>query len=811
MTAAHEVSPRARLARVFLEWLDGIGRLAPDADLCLVGNIPGFDTGELPPEVCISGNRRWMLAQVESDLSLRLALVRANGAPLLAFSSAPEDAFQADLRERAVSRRVIRPLARHLLSALAERDAAGLDDERFFGPLCDLLASSRRERLFEAMRERSWGSTVRDADAAAVLCEAAFSFDDRYAERGAGDLWYRWLKEPPLLTEGLLVLAREILERRYPMYAKLFSEFGLEPRLAFMQIARHDVHAPGMLRDFALGAARSLALSDPELLRELLQPAEAAYVAARSPKLDPPPYMLRTAYEVRYEELMRRCEGEQPPSSEDIAELKRFIHAEPGHITALERFARVSRGLLALRDRPLPEDLKGFQEAWRDDFAWLDQAARRLRETGLSSGVRDAWYALRDAWNEAFARRLVIEWPSLFNAPGEKKPWIVSQLLKYVVRPALAESKTFLVVLDGCDVSTFQEIARALDGAGVVLASFDVALSLIPTVTSHARRAIFGGEVPYDGVIAEEDFGANASGDKKAFEGANPFLAGVERRLFLKGDLRDEGAALKELLRKPPSALRLLAAVFNDVDDALSSKEMHVLAERTLERCSSVLRESILEAYAAGWRIIVTADHGHTPYCERDTVATGLGRARFTELAEKAAPPPDSIVFERGVGMPYRIAALHRLGAHGGAQHLGYHGGVSLEEMFVPLAVYDAEASSARQGIQEPLWWDDLAPAHVVPKRNGAAKLQDVRAMRPEALTRYREALGDDARSLAILERLAAAGMLDAAQLAQAVGSKPGLVRLRVTGLLDKLSDAGLELPILIEEEPLVFRWTGPR
>jgi hypothetical protein len=347
----------------------------------------------------------------------------------------------------------------------------------------------------------------------------------------------------------------------------------------------------------------------------------------------------------------------------------------------------------------------------------------------------------------------------------------------------------------------------------VISARFDCALSLIPTVTDHARRAIFGGEVPHDGIIADEEDGANASGDRKALEGPNPFLDRIERRLFLKGDLSDGGKALIALLHKPVSAPQLVAAVFNEVDDALSSKERGVLPERTFERCSAVLRNAVIEAHTQNWHIIVTADHGHTPYREPDVIVPGLDHARFTELDQNAATPPGSIVFERGVGMPYRIAALYRIGAHAGGQHLGYHGGVSLEEMFVPLAIYDRTCGEGKR-LQEPAWWDDVMHPIRPFKDIDAVKVVRIepRAMIvPDSLAPYRAAIEGDTRNLAIIEGLAIAGALDAAQLAQSIQSKPGLIRLRVTGLVEKLTDAGLPSPIAVEEEPLVFRWVGPR
>ncbi len=335
--------------------------------------------------------------------------------------------------------------------------------------------------------------------------------------------------------------------------------------------------------------------------------------------------------------------------------------------------------------------------------------------------------------------------------------------------------------------------------------------------------------------MRDVDRAADANDDRKAFEGPNEFLGNIARRLFLKGDLGDAGESLVHTLQHPESAPQLVAAVFNDVDDAIGSKEHGVLAERSLDRCTPAFRATLLAASDAGWRIIITADHGHTPYREPD-VKTSLAHARFAELGEHEAAAPGTIVLEKGIGMPYRIAALHRLGEHSGPQHIGYHGGVSLEEMFVPLAIY---GPSEERGpvLAPPVWWDDGAPGertyrasppetdYRVPVAEQAYRLsvaEPIAVSRPvpafpasgaveTVRDRRRTALASDAKLLSIFNRIAQAGTLDAGQLARATGLSAGRVRPSMIGLRDKLEDAGIDPPFTIDDEPLVVRWVGAR
>ncbi len=820
MIATIESSVSARLAVALLESLDAADSLPKDADLCLVYAVAGFDDTDLPPEIVLSGRRSWKLARVEGDLALRVALCESGDTPLLAFTSKHEEAFQADLRERAVLRRTIRPQSRHLFSALVGIEATALDDERFAAPLADVIAGGRRDALLAAIRKRTWGQTIRESDAVALLCAAAFGFDDRFTENKPGALWAAWLSDPPLRSPALDAFAREVLRARYPLYERVLAQ---APQGDFAEmfrvIAAHMYHGDSLLVQLARDTALRLREVDSGRLDALLAPLEAAYVAAGSPEVAAP--LLRAALLAASRRLALRCGFASAPSTGEIDVLAGYLYDDRPLREALVRVARLARGLQALDGKPYPTYLTAFTPLFRDELAWLDRAARRTRESVLfdpeiartRDELVDRWYALRDRWNQAFATRLRAEWEDLFAFPGTTGPFVVSQLLKHVIRPKLSAGKTLLVVLDGCDVPTFLEILDAFEKDERVSATrVDLALSAIPTVTAHARRAIFGGGIPGDR-IGDDDRAADASGDRKAFEGPNAYLDNFRRKLFLKGDLGDGGSALVETLAAPRAAFDLVAVVFNDVDDAIASKEHGVLPERTLERCTNAFREGLLAAVENGWRVVLTADHGHTPYRQPDRKAATV-HARFSLLAPGETPPEGTVVFERGTGLPFRLAALHALGAHAGPQHLGYHGGVSLEEMFVPLAFF--EPGVAREPLLPPLWWDDLFVPGAIERVPEAAEQHDAASTKPgpdvaDVRVRARAALVGDARLLKLFASIDDAGFLNAAQLAGATSLPQGRVRVFVVGLIDRLQKAGIDSPIAIEDDPLVFRWIGSK
>ena len=78
------------------------------------------------------------------------------------------------------------------------------------------------------------------------------------------------------------------------------------------------------------------------------------------------------------------------------------------------------------------------------------------------------------------------------------------------------------------------------------MTAFGVAISPVPTVTNHSRRALFAGDIPGNTALDEtESAAANATADRLAWE-RNTALGDTPRRLFLKGDLGPRGEPLLE-------------------------------------------------------------------------------------------------------------------------------------------------------------------------------------------------------------------------------------------------------------------------
>jgi hypothetical protein len=266
-------------------------------------------------------------------------------------------------------------------------------------------------------------------------------------------------------------------------------------------------------------------------------------------------------------------------------------------------------------------------------------------------------------------------------------------------------------VLDGCSYPVFLELLQALsqDNSFPLGIRPDLegwvsglpALAPLPTVTSHARGAIFLGELPNDPLVAETVFRDQdeAKTDKARFN-QNGALGARTRKLFLKGDLADGGQALLRALED--DSLHVVAAVFNAVDDQIGSSNTGATVRLAPEDITA-FKPGLRVALKTGRRILVTADHGHSPYIDK-SLRMGAGKApRYVSLGKHDAAPEGFLEIDLGSlgGPPERRAFAWRSGAYLGGPQVGFHGGCSLEEAVVPLAWIE------RDGLQadEPSWW----------------------------------------------------------------------------------------------------------
>src|SRR5690606_28407079 len=133
--------------------------------------------------------------------------------------------------------------------------------------------------------------------------------------------------------------------------------------------------------------------------------------------------------------------------------------------------------------------------------------------------------------------------------------------------------------------------------------------------------------------------------------------------------------------------LPIVAAVFNAVDDRIGSHDTGVAWRMQIEDVTGLL-PALQAALDTGRKVLLTADHGHTPF--RGTqLRVGAGSTpRYARLKPGEPVPEGFVEIDCGdlAGQPGRMAFAWRSGAYRGQVQVGFHGGCSLEEMVVPVA-----------------------------------------------------------------------------------------------------------------------------
>lgn len=853
------MNERASLAERVLDWM--LRRLVVGTplrqSLMLVFDHVALEG--LPAQV-VAGGATWRVARVTGELTLRDALV--DEAPLIAI--VPEGFLPAmDLAGRSYLGRVLQVRPEDVVAALAGRFCEPLVDEELAAAVLDML---------DVMRERtptwSLGNVVSAREVRGVLVSAELGGEERLDRVAEWALLSQWIvggvptfRAPRLVALALVearprtgawlawVLEGGSLSALVAVGALSGGAWGLAVAPTLPQLGQGD---RGELRGLVEIAVRDAYGRAPDRTREVL--AEAERLAHRAPGF-------RAAEAARYPLLSSVLvmalhtfihDADQGKPAEDVAietllaNLHARAYASPIDLAReTSRLARFTRHVT-----PLPADTPAA--AWftlaRDHSARADLCIRRLRRllpeapadlAAPATRVLERALRLRDGLNHAFGVTLARDWGAVAANKDLHGPLALHQVSRCLLRRLHDEGrKVLLVVLDGCDLSTFYELMEAIPSQEmvgltpppVVNASLREALkdallvgvAPVPTVTSHARRALFAGEIPGNTALDDtESASANSAGDQTAWMRNNAVLD-VPRRLFLKGDLGADGAALRDTLTHGPE--RLVAVVFNGVDDALSSKETTPLPRWSFEALGGGAWATLKCAVEQDWTVVLTADHGHTPHLspERKVSPRSQG-ARFG-----IEPSVGAISFTFG---PLPIKPLYLLtdvGAWHGGQHRGYHGGAGLEEVAVPLA-FLGRVGIGQGRLPPPIWWWSDVPsdtrqeptAHAAPPvytpapppplapaaaEPAAPKTPRIPSGIPEGV---RAVFEDRPDLLRALEVLAEKKVLSLPQLASALRLPPFLVSGRMGNIQAELARAGQAAPFIEEGEnnDRVYHW----
>jgi hypothetical protein len=413
------------------------------------------------------------------------------------------------------------------------------------------------------------------------------------------------------------------------------------------------------------------------------------------------------------------------------------LSTHQGHrVRRVEMAMRLVRWL-SQADSPPQLGLEAQVKAYADDGAYADWARLALlggdelagatRAYGL---LREAARVRRDAMNKLFSQVLAA-W-NQGGCPQLQSVIPVEQIVADVLAPVAALAPVLLLVVDGLSFPIYRELLEDAQRQGwneVLPHGREQAatgLATIPSITEISRTSLFCGRL-IQGQAANEKSGFAQHPALIPLVPSNRLSA--KPVLFHKGDLTagGDGIGLSEVVRDAIGSRerKLVAIVFNGVDDHLSGSDQ--LNQRWTLDDLRLIKPILYEARNAGRLVLITADHGHV-IDEATHVLAGMNDGtdkasaksaefamgdRWRNLAGAPVSAEEALLSGGRVLAPsgqQQVVVPWSETLRYGSRKNGYHGGISLQEMLVPIAVLTT-GGSAPEGFRYapsalPAWWD---------------------------------------------------------------------------------------------------------
>jgi hypothetical protein len=391
--------------------------------------------------------------------------------------------------------------------------------------------------------------------------------------------------------------------------------------------------------------------------------------------------------------------------------------AHSDQVRRAEMAARLVRWLLS-PVMPPSDSLANAARAYAQSSSLVDLARIALRAGDAVQPLAVTYASVlsevadrRETENRRFGE-LLVDWIATGSTSGDVLP--VEQVIERVIGPLAVEAPVLLVVVDGMSVPVWRDILEDLSRQGwaplsPVDAPIAPGIATVPSVTQYSRTSLLSGRLT----------SGAASDEKRAFE-AHPSLVQVSKTqfppvLFHKGELSQPGGrALSEAVRSEIASpdRRIVAAVVNAVDDYLAKADQ-VRPRWSLEYLPLVAA-LLHEARMAGRVVVFASDHGHmlddeTQISRNEYGDRWRGNDQKLEEGEIVLAGPRVAANGGRVIVPWSERTRY------GMRKNGYHGGATLQEMIVPIAVVSAGMQIngwIERSPVYPQWWEepDAAP-----------------------------------------------------------------------------------------------------
>jgi len=378
------------------------------------------------------------------------------------------------------------------------------------------------------------------------------------------------------------------------------------------------------------------------------------------------------------------------------------------YITEINKFSQRLYGRMTVED---------WHEAARLLATWDLEL-----DTSNDSGLQETHTGTRNEWNTEFTKFIEVNYQSWLNS--QQRPDLSTDILvKYLVPELKLKKKVLLIVVDCMRLDQWMLVEPLVTEFCNIQRHYYTAI--LPSATPFARNALFAGLFPdeihrmYPDNYTNQDEGSlNRYEDRFLADNLARNGVRLEKNRYVKIYNNTEG---EELVKRAADYFdsQLVTFVFNFLDILAHGRSNNVIlkeiagteaAFRTLMRTWFVHSPlfTLIRTFARkGFTIIVTSDHGSV-LCKRGTMAHGR-RETSTNLRYKYgdnlnSTPKESILIKKPEQwrLPsFTLATTYILAKDDfyfvypnnynemvrQFQNSFQHGGISIEELIVPVAI----------------------------------------------------------------------------------------------------------------------------
>lgn len=435
--------------------------------------------------------------------------------------------------------------------------------------------------------------------------------------------------------------------------------------------------------------------------------------------------------------LLESLSASVPKNLDPLLAVRQSIAQHDRHSRERRRLERVDMAIRLVRwimERNGMQEFKSLAEAASQHLAeggFVDWARMTLRCGDPVRELSEAYAKLFDSVSTIRERQsrqfaeLLQDWTASNTSDDTIVP--VEQVLDRIVTPIAIHKPVLVIVVDGMSVAVFRELMADVLGHDWVLLAEDgtglrPAMATVPSVTEVSRTSLLCGRLMQGNSAIEKSGFAEHPALLRACRSGSPPV------LFHKAALHEsDDASLAADIRKEigSSHRKIVGVVVNAVDDHLLKGEQ--IDTRWSRDEIKVLPALLHEAKTAGRTVIMISDHGHILDCNAKGQAyEGGERWRMDE-----GNPADGELRIKGprVVIPESktLIAPWTERVRYGIKKNGYHGGVSPQEMIIPIAVLnvtdDFPPGWVEAAVDLPSWWDVVA-SPVVSDRKPMEKLK---------------------------------------------------------------------------------------